>query len=219
MQNFEHVEIQASHLLHICNTASANNCAIDTISSTLWEEQIDSALILRFKLYIDDEEYDTDAIAQDLNDSDVSKCNICRCFPENRNNISLFYAICYSVVSHTSLMECSSIRRISRLLRKFHAYINHQQHSKNQTNYDIYDTVYNTMNVIYKNTDLLNDFNHLMHCHSLQFEDIYNLLSKQIYNNKSCKLSKCLSMRRNNRDRSTCGSWNIVKNIYFTNDN
>eukprot|EP01084_Bolivina_argentea_P168432 292088_1 len=48
---------------------------------------------------------------------------------------------------------------------------------------------------------LLNKYHHLLYQHQNEFENIYNLLNKNIYTKHSCNLSKCLSMRRHHRNR------------------
>eukprot|EP01084_Bolivina_argentea_P155233 270528_1 len=107
----------------------------------------------------------------------------------------------------SNLKQCHNFIRIKKILYKYKLFTNDTKPNIN----DIYDGDYG-------NTDLLNDFNHLMHCHSLEFENTYNLLSEQIYDNNPCQLSKCLSMRRNQRDQ-TCDNTNVMKELYNTNDN
>eukprot|EP01083_Nonionella_stella_P241759 843957_1 len=43
---------------------------------------------------------------------------------------------------------------------------------------------------------VLDDYHHLLFQHADKFEDIFNVLNNQIYNNKGCSLSDCISFTR-----------------------
>eukprot|EP01084_Bolivina_argentea_P313345 542625_1 len=81
----------------------------------------------------------------------------------------------------------------------------------------IYD-VFNEITYNYNNVSLLNHFNHLLFCHANQFEEMYNIFSKIIYNNESCSLSKCLLMKRNQRNRSKMAKNEYLLNMLYLND-
>eukprot|EP01084_Bolivina_argentea_P302336 521843_1 len=104
------------------------------------------------------------------------------------------------------LAECDAIRRIRGILSRYTTYI-----SSNDKD-DGWLCGY------YDNTDLLNDFNHLIFYHSEQFEDIYNILINKVYKKNACNVSECSMMRRNHRKRSDCDNTQVLSEIYFNND-
>eukprot|EP01084_Bolivina_argentea_P165708 287838_1 len=126
-----------------------------------------------------------------------------------------------------------------QVLTQYKIYMEPKQSANDDKNLNIYDAIHSKIGIEYNNVQLLNDFNHLMHAHSTQFEDIYGILSQRIYHSKPddssspppkqsscrpkrstpCDLSGCLLMRRNHRDRiQISGNSNILKDLYSTDD-
>eukprot|EP01084_Bolivina_argentea_P280024 478804_1 len=104
-----------------------------------------------------------------------------------------------------NLQKCSCLRRICNLLRLYQKTIRNQDISN----------VYVNIDKTYNETKALNDFNHLLFCHTHQFEDIYNMNNKD-----ECNLHKCISLRRNQRDRCRLtNEENILLNLYTDRDN
>ena len=97
------------------------------------------------------------------------------------------------------LNNCSSLKHIIKILAKYRSYIDTSQNE--QSKLSIATNVYNTKQNQYNDINLLNDFNHLLESHRDEFEEIYNMLNHEIYNNNDCRLRECLSMRRHHRDR------------------
>eukprot|EP01084_Bolivina_argentea_P174500 302282_1 len=81
------------------------------------------------------------------------------------------------------LLRCRSLIRLSKILLHYAKSID-------------LDKIY-PFN--YDNSDLLNDFQHLLVKHCDQYEDIYKILTKN--DDKSCDITMCNIIRRNNRDR------------------
>eukprot|EP01084_Bolivina_argentea_P089490 161476_1 len=71
----------------------------------------------------------------------------------------------------------------------------------------------------YNHVDIINDFNHLLYRHSNEFEQIHDILTRRIYSNEACELSKCLFMKRNQRDRAIISTHEYLLNkLYCTKD-
>eukprot|EP01084_Bolivina_argentea_P076714 139065_1 len=98
------------------------------------------------------------------------------------------------------LLTCLSFKVICNVLQLYHK----QNNKFNSSNEEEKMADNNLDNILetFDNVDILNAFNHLLMAHVYQFEDIYNQLQSSIYGNKSCILSKCVLMRRNQRDRA-----------------
>eukprot|EP01084_Bolivina_argentea_P137263 241747_1 len=110
-------------------------------------------------------------------------------------------------VESCKLEECKPFQRINNMLQTYHSYTKQYQKQKN-VDIDM------KLDDNYKNTDILNDFNHLMLIHAMEFENIYDLLIQQTNANTICQLDKCLLINRNERDRTT-----ETKQLYFVNEN
>eukprot|EP01084_Bolivina_argentea_P225671 381289_1 len=112
-----------------------------------------------------------------------------------------------------NILYCPHLNIICNILKQYEIFINN---NNMRNNYNISQHIYKCIGNVYDNTDLINDYNHLLMNHSTEFEDIYNILNKQIYNNKSCNLSKCLLMRRNQRNRSKIKNReDVLSKLYF----
>eukprot|EP01084_Bolivina_argentea_P000772 1421_1 len=104
------------------------------------------------------------------------------------------------------LSECTELKRLTFILKEYHSYIKEGK-----------GTFYEELELL-DTVQLLNDFNYLLKFHKDNFEDIYNYLIENIYNNKACKLSKCLSMKRNHRDKYLYSKHDDkLKSLYFNN--
>ena len=109
------------------------------------------------------------------------------------------------------LQECIPFFRIIEVLRQYDNYLssnNEEQKSKTIWN------IYRNFPIRYNNTSLLNDFNHLLFNHDHQFEWIYVILC-YFRNKQTCNGDKCISLRRNCRDRSRISKQdNILQQLY-----
>eukprot|EP01083_Nonionella_stella_P088745 247541_1 len=111
------------------------------------------------------------------------------------------------------IAECESLKRIHALLVVYSLYIQTKQVNDKESSAAMnIDDIYNHISSEYNNVHLLNDFNHLLYAHATEFEAIYNILSPH---NKSCELSQCLLMRRNQRDRE---NKQLLRQLYFASD-
>eukprot|EP01084_Bolivina_argentea_P255424 429596_1 len=197
-------------------------------------------------LYINKEEYDTDSIEYDL--ATFAGSNIMSAVTglESKQNNEIYNVL---VSQKSYIMLCTSVKRICQILINYNQYIHKKQltyltrkkkksiwkkmqnvadkyfgnkdkQKSNQDNDEIREIIYNKISDTYSNINLLNDFNHLIHEHSSNFEDIYNILSEKVYQNRSCDLSTCLLIQRNQRDRTEVDeNANILNSLYFTYDN
>eukprot|EP01083_Nonionella_stella_P111859 328474_1 len=110
------------------------------------------------------------------------------------------------------LSECLSLKIIGDVLKRYNYYLNN-------ANEYIDEYVFSKIGNNYTNADLLDDFHHLQFKHSNQFEDIYDVLTKQIYSASSCELSDCLLMIRNQRDRAKIThNESILDEMYLNDD-
>eukprot|EP01084_Bolivina_argentea_P142284 249977_1 len=82
--------------------------------------------------------------------------------------------------------------------------------------HNVYD-IFCNINQDYNSVALLNDFHHLLFYHSHQFESIHNILSKRVYKNVQCRLSNCLVMKRNYRNRKAITKKKLNE-LYFDYD-
>eukprot|EP01084_Bolivina_argentea_P085803 155086_1 len=104
------------------------------------------------------------------------------------------------------LNKCLSFKNVLQLMTGYKSYIDNQIFIKQLCIANIYQKIANKYSV----TDALDDFNHLVHSHVHEFEEIYNILNDAIYNNNGCELCNCLLMRRHHRNRSV-----VTKNEYI----
>eukprot|EP01084_Bolivina_argentea_P305022 526890_1 len=115
--------------------------------------------------------------------------------------------------------ECLCLNIITNVLCLYNEFIKDKQkqnqHTTDTTNHNnnIFNKIYARIGNKYNSVDLLNDYNHLLLNHAEKLEYIYNRLKETIYKKKSCILSKCLLMRRNQRNRS-----GNERYLYFTDD-
>ena len=134
-----------------------------------------------------------------------------------------------------NVSSCPIMNNISSILYRYHLFLQQQarqditfeikqnespqseKHKKickkirNGKFLDIHRSVYGELlDNDYTNVNLVNDFNHLLECHSSEFEDIYNILVHKIYNDKPCDSTKCSLLRRNQRDKTR-----THKNLYL----
>ena len=79
--------------------------------------------------------------------------------------------------------------------------LNAYQYYTNPDETDIAN-IYSLIDDNYDDVQLLNDFNHLTRFHATEFEDIYNVLLSNVYDDQPCDLSLCLCLRRNRRNRA-----------------
>eukprot|EP01084_Bolivina_argentea_P142285 249978_1 len=92
-------------------------------------------------------------------------------------------------------------------------FVNKPQQTATHNVYDIFCNI----NQDYNSVALLNDFHHLLFYHSHQFESIHNILSKRVYKNVQCRLSNCLVMKRNYRNRKAITKKKLNE-LYFDYD-
>eukprot|EP01084_Bolivina_argentea_P151867 265024_1 len=148
----------------------------------------DSMLSARLRLYIIDEEYDSDAIGYDLKDwKDSNITTIINKFQQSSHKstaITSFYGIYHGKCP--TLSECVSFKRINKILYQYKHFINQLQ--QNQENCDIFEQVYHKIEADYDIVSLENDNHHLMFCHSKQFEDIYKMFITSWPNNQQNRL-------------------------------
>eukprot|EP01084_Bolivina_argentea_P113517 202281_1 len=110
------------------------------------------------------------------------------------------------------LSKCVYLQRLRNILQAYHIFSSDQ--AKNNIN------INNIFPKSYNNTNLLNDYNHLLFRHSSddEFECIYNILISTI-NDEICPISSCLLMRRNYRNRSTLNNQHMkLQQLYCEND-
>eukprot|EP01084_Bolivina_argentea_P118373 210047_1 len=120
---------------------------------------------------------------------------------------------------HCNLLECPHLQIIRNVIKQYHCYIQTKSTMNNNETRDIYGDVYGVVSSNYQNSNLLNDFNHLLLYHSTQFEEIYDILNQFIYKNNGCKLVDCRLMFRNQRDRSQVTNNKILLcDLYFGNN-
>ena len=95
------------------------------------------------------------------------------------------------------ILKCPSFKRVDYLLYKYKKWIKHEINN-NDNNYMNKISFIETMKDLncYKNSELLDDYHHLIYCHC--FHDIYKNLTIRC---KFCDKSKniCLCLRRNHR--------------------
>eukprot|EP01084_Bolivina_argentea_P208197 355059_1 len=152
----------------------------------------------------------TTELKSDLN---VIKTNLrnCECAYLLNTNFESIYS---NSESCKEIHKCDCLFRIVHILRQYDLLLKNKQ-----------DKIANIFGIIYNNVDyydtvcLLDDFNHLIKCHSNNLEEIFQIITHKIYNNKPCDVTKCLLMRRNQRDRMQCvGNLTMVNNLYSSCD-
>eukprot|EP01084_Bolivina_argentea_P025742 47867_1 len=114
--------------------------------------------------------------------------------------------------------ECEGlcVQNVSNALRNYALYTDKSEDEKNKP--CIVRDVYQKISNKYNSVSLLNDFNHLLHLHPYDFEDIYNILNDKVYNGKGCNLDECLLTRRHYRDRTKMSKKKMTKWLYFADD-
>eukprot|EP01083_Nonionella_stella_P083514 230988_1 len=118
-----------------------------------------------------------------------------------------------------ALDDCLCLEIMCDVMRLYHVYITSNV-GRHKTQSHIDDSVYSEIGNGYNNVDLLDDFNHLLSCHSHEFEDVYNMLKATVYDGEDCNLSQCVMMKRNHRDRSAITkNESILYQLYFDKDN
>eukprot|EP01084_Bolivina_argentea_P085805 155090_1 len=145
-------------------------------------------------------------------------------FTYQQNNIQSQYLInsthLHSIKSYyhpcpCKLDDCLPLSIIGQVLKNYKIYM-HQKYEENnsKTCDNIYDSVFCKIGNNYGTVDLLDDHHHVLLHHADQFEGVYNLLCETVNDNDICKLSKCLSLRRNQRDRLK-----RTRNLYLNEEN
>eukprot|EP01083_Nonionella_stella_P145440 455774_1 len=132
-------------------------------------------------------------------------------------SIHLFDSNIYPDKICTKLTECHAFDRIVNILKEYRHRIQQMQMTNNNDHMvSFHKIVYGYCEIMdYNDADLLNDFNHLLQSHAGEFEDIYDILCTT--NNYPCDLQKCVSLRRNQRDRMKISeNINNINHLYFT---
>eukprot|EP01084_Bolivina_argentea_P091730 165100_1 len=123
--------------------------------------------------------------------------------------------------SQCDIKTCPSLSRICDVLLNYSSYLLSIE-SMNEDDEDdtsFVDNIYAEITDKYNSVDLLNDFNHLLMDHIEHFEYIHDVLLDRIHGTKPCKLSTCLSLKRNQRDRAEITEKDIIlRSLYFHND-
>eukprot|EP01084_Bolivina_argentea_P274275 467435_1 len=134
------------------------------------------------------------------------------------------------------LTKCQSLMRLIYLLQNYHVSIkqnednevaiyqkviyNNLQHQLSITrrNSEIQNNMYDES---YDDTQLLNDYQHLLSAHAAEFEIIHHTLVEDSNDGIYCQLSKCHAVQRNRRDRYLLSNnENQVREMFFNaNDN
>eukprot|EP01084_Bolivina_argentea_P176397 305274_1 len=68
----------------------------------------------------------------------------------------------------------------------------------------------------YNHVEMIDGFNHLLYHHHNEYEHIHDILNHCIYPNTCCQLSKCLFMKRNQRDRDIISKHNYLLNKLYS---
>eukprot|EP01083_Nonionella_stella_P155018 500192_1 len=104
----------------------------------------------------------------------------------------------YSNHTPCEVVKCKYLEKISNALKAHHQNIDYKiNHANDDAKVEnIFDLDQ------YTNACLLNDFNHLLFHHSNDFEEIHHILINQSNDDKPCQLTTCLSITRNQRNRS-----------------
>eukprot|EP01084_Bolivina_argentea_P236035 397001_1 len=150
-----------------------------------------------------------DSVAEDTKNSVIKKCQ-----PQHYMDLSQARIRTREETQCKRKLECDSITRTAQVLVKYSLYIKQQQFESK---------VYHELNIMDVNYDetcndvnLLNDFIHLLSYHLDDFENIYNTFC----HNGSCDLENCISIRRNQRDRSNLvQNEHLLNKLYFNDQN
>eukprot|EP01083_Nonionella_stella_P293248 997227_1 len=180
---------------HQCTQQNESDCIIDEVINQIkQQQQYDPRLISQFQLWIDDEQYDTDVLTQDL---ELSSPNTSRLLaPINRACLSF----CQLLLLNPSLIQCLCFKRISSVLKTYEANVSVQMnHDSNNNIDDICHRICESIGNNYNTVDLLNDFHHLVDIHFEHFEAIGDILKFETHSNQSCDTSACLYMQRQQR--------------------
>eukprot|EP01084_Bolivina_argentea_P119069 211169_1 len=116
-----------------------------------------------------------------------------------------------------TITTCNCFIRMIDILKKYHIWVNQNYSSTNR----LENATKNKSSLIdiifasgYNCVNLLNDFNHLLLYHSIEFEEIYNIVIKKCTNNNICNMLNCIMIARNNRNRLNYDP----KNLYGDDD-
>eukprot|EP01084_Bolivina_argentea_P000771 1418_1 len=124
--------------------------------------------------FLSENQYDTDALKEDIysNNSNISH------FISSYSHMTNYFYLIREYVERTNfqLRECSYLTHMIKIL--------------------------NTSNITQlSGVDILNTFNHLLSIHDTEIEDLYNIFITECNKQNMCKLSKCLHIARNHRNR------------------
>ena len=117
----------------------------------------------------------------------------------------LFNSNIYPDIKCDKVTECVKMQVICAILRGYQTFITQQQQEEGKSdreNYELDEMILEFYEEGKEKIGLVNDFNHLLTCHSSEFEDVYNLLVARIYDGKPCDLKQCESIKKNQRDRN-----------------
>eukprot|EP01083_Nonionella_stella_P097025 272752_1 len=172
---------------HQCTQQNESCCIIDEVTNQIKEQQYDPRLISQFQLCIHDEQYDTEALTQDL---ELSLSNVSRL-------LAPIIPFCQLLLSNPSLIQCLCFKRISSVLQTYEANVSGQMNHDSKDNIDdICHRICESIGNNYNTVDLLNDFHHLMDIHFDHFEAIGDILKFKTCSNQPCDASVCLCMQR-----------------------
>eukprot|EP01084_Bolivina_argentea_P076716 139067_1 len=117
------------------------------------------------------------------------------------------YDLCYTCFNYScNLTECIALKALLNNLQLYNIWMSTMNTLKKSQQPPLNGDDYNAVKI-------LNHLNHLLFYHQNQFEEIYKMLHANMNNNQICKLSNCLMMRRNHRNRTL-----ITKNEQILNE-
>eukprot|EP01084_Bolivina_argentea_P191313 328637_1 len=120
--------------------------------------------------------------------------------------------------NNCKLDDCKNMINIICVMNNYKSYMNGSVQAK-KTSCIQKDVLKTEIRDKYSSVNLLNDFNHLLRCHSICDEYICHLLNQVIYKNNcmsGCKLNECMLMKRHHRDRHKISQKEqILKALYF----
>eukprot|EP01084_Bolivina_argentea_P179014 309360_1 len=114
------------------------------------------------------------------------------------NSSYLLYSSMVRQQNKCSISQCGCLQNIIHILNNYHKWIYFTVRLQGHPHKHLYNQIYEQH---YTNTNLLNDFNHLLFQHHNEFEDIHNIMLEQCSYSRICDLSECLMLRRNYRNR------------------
>eukprot|EP01083_Nonionella_stella_P042130 113987_1 len=133
------------------------------------------------------------------------------------NHLLKPHVLNHSIPYHCQLDECLPLEIIGNVLKRYQLYIQSQGDLSGCTHTDIKRQIYNSIGNHYDDTELLNDYNHLLLHHASDFEHIYNILLAVVNACLPCSLKSCLLFIRNRRDRRQMPD-DVMKELYFNED-